>query len=54
MKDVTYIYIHRALLHTAAAAYTGHTSVVFVHKVLELVHEALSESLQFLSPGIMP
>ena len=53
MKHLTYINIHRALLHTAAAAYTGHTPVVLVHKVLELVHEALSESLQLLGAGIM-
>ena len=51
---MTYIYIHRTLLHTAAAAYTGHTTIVLVHKVLELMHEALSESLQFLGAGIMP
>jgi hypothetical protein len=40
--------VHRTLLNTAAAAHTGHALVVFIREVFELVHETLSDPLQFL------
>ena len=48
-----YIYVYRTVPHTAATAGALNTIIVFVHIVLELVHESLAHTLHLLIPGIM-
>lgn len=51
---MSYINVHGTRPDAAAAPGALHPVVIFIHIILELVHEPLAYPLELLVPGIVP